>query len=52
MTGPDRESSAPLPALRLSEVICHSAEAFLFAENFLLVRPREDEGTPVPSSEE
>ena len=26
-------------------------EVALFAENFLLVRPREDEGTPVPSSE-
>jgi LysR family hydrogen peroxide-inducible transcriptional activator len=27
-------------------------EVALFTENFLLVRPREDEGTPVPSSEE
>jgi len=27
------------------------AEVALFAENFLLVRPRKDEGTPVPSSE-
>jgi LysR family hydrogen peroxide-inducible transcriptional activator len=27
------------------------AEVALFAENFLLVRPGEDEGTPVPSSE-
>jgi LysR family transcriptional regulator, hydrogen peroxide-inducible genes activator len=27
------------------------AEAVLFSENFLLVRPGEDEGTPVPSSE-
>ncbi len=27
------------------------AEIALFAENFLLVRPRKDEGTPVPSSE-
>ena len=27
------------------------AEAVLFSENFLLVRPAEDEGTPVPSSE-
>jgi LysR family hydrogen peroxide-inducible transcriptional activator len=27
------------------------AEVALFAENFLLVRPREDEGTPVPSRE-
>jgi LysR family hydrogen peroxide-inducible transcriptional activator len=26
-------------------------EAPLFSENFLLVRPRKDEGTPVPSSE-
>jgi LysR family transcriptional regulator, hydrogen peroxide-inducible genes activator len=26
-------------------------EAVLFSENFLLVRPGEDEGTPVPSSE-
>ena len=26
-------------------------EVALFAENFLLVRPREDEGTPVPGSE-
>jgi LysR family hydrogen peroxide-inducible transcriptional activator len=26
-------------------------EAILFSENFLLVRPGEDEGTPVPSSE-
>ena len=26
-------------------------EAVLFSENFLLVRPSEDEGTPVPSSE-
>jgi LysR family transcriptional regulator, hydrogen peroxide-inducible genes activator len=26
-------------------------EAALFSENFLLVRPRKDEGTPVPSSE-
>jgi len=26
-------------------------EVALFAENFLLVRPREDEGTPVPSRE-
>src|SRR6266850_3130820 len=26
-------------------------EVALFAENFLLVRPRKDEGTPVPSSE-
>jgi LysR family hydrogen peroxide-inducible transcriptional activator len=26
-------------------------ETALFSENFLLVRPREDEGTPVPSSE-
>lgn len=26
-------------------------EVALFAENFLLVRPREDEGTPVPTSE-
>ena len=27
------------------------AEIALFSENFLLVRPRKDEGTPVPSSE-
>jgi len=27
------------------------AEVALFSENFLLVRPRKDEGTPVPSSE-
>ena len=27
------------------------AEVALFSENFLLVRPREDEGTPVPSRE-
>jgi LysR family hydrogen peroxide-inducible transcriptional activator len=26
------------------------AEVALFAENFLLVRPRDDEGTPIPSS--
>ena len=36
-------------ALPVSEPSC--TEVALFAENFLLVRPGEDEGTPLPSSE-
>jgi LysR family transcriptional regulator, hydrogen peroxide-inducible genes activator len=40
---------AAIVALPVSEPSL--AEVALFAENFLLVRPREDEGTPVPSSE-
>lgn len=40
---------AAIVALPVSEPSL--AEAALFAENFLLVRPGEDEGTPVPSGE-
>jgi len=40
---------AAIVALPVSEPSL--TEVALFAENFLLVRPREDEGTPVPSSE-
>jgi LysR family hydrogen peroxide-inducible transcriptional activator len=40
---------AAIVALPVSEPSL--AEVALFAENFLLVRPGEDEGTPVPSSE-
>jgi LysR family hydrogen peroxide-inducible transcriptional activator len=40
---------AAIVALPVSEPSL--TEAALFAENFLLVRPGEDEGTPVPSSE-
>jgi len=40
---------AAIVALPVSEPSL--AEVALFAEKFLLVRPREDEGTPVPSSE-
>jgi LysR family hydrogen peroxide-inducible transcriptional activator len=40
---------AAIVALPVSEPSL--TEVALFAEDFLLVRPREDEGTPVPSSE-
>jgi LysR family transcriptional regulator, hydrogen peroxide-inducible genes activator len=40
---------AAIVALPVSEPSL--AEVALFAENFLLVRPGEDEGTPVPSAE-
>jgi LysR family transcriptional regulator, hydrogen peroxide-inducible genes activator len=40
---------AAIVALPVSEPSL--AEVALFAENFLLVRPSEDEGTPVPSGE-
>jgi LysR family hydrogen peroxide-inducible transcriptional activator len=40
---------AAIVALPVSEPSL--TEVALFAENFLLVRPGEDEGTPVPSSE-
>lgn len=40
---------AAIVALPVSEPSL--TEVSLFAEDFLLVRPREDEGTPVPSSE-
>jgi LysR family hydrogen peroxide-inducible transcriptional activator len=40
---------AAIVALPVSEP--SMTEVALFAEDFLLVRPREDEGTPVPSSE-
>jgi LysR family hydrogen peroxide-inducible transcriptional activator len=40
---------AAIVALPVSETSL--TEVALFAENFLLVRPGEDEGTPVPSSE-
>ena len=40
---------AAIVALPVSE--SSLAEVALFAENFLLVRPGEDEGTPVPSGE-
>jgi LysR family transcriptional regulator, hydrogen peroxide-inducible genes activator len=40
---------AAIVALPVSEPSL--TEVALFSENFLLVRPREDEGTPVPSSE-
>jgi len=44
-----REALTPRLALPVSEPSL--TEVALFSENFLLVRPREDERTPVPSSE-
>ena len=45
----DGRLDTAIVALPLSEP--SFAEAALFSENFLLVRPSQDEGTPVPSSE-